>query len=322
MISKADALTNGLHTVGDALVKGRQAAQDTLVKDVSTANDALHALGLLTDQIIATKAAGQSTADLQNRRDGELRSLAQLAGARFVKQPNGDLLAIGGNSVLPLHASSGPFSLGNANFNGSTPASSVPVLTLDGAPAAGLGGTIGANLKLRDTTLPGLQSGLDQFAQSLAVGFQGQGLPLLTDPSGAVPPAGTAGFAQTIQVSAAVRANPALVRDGTGPTGAAGDSTLIRNVLSNVFSSSATALPAQASTLVASYAQQASQAKGTASTDTAVRSGLETRLSSVTGVSVDSELAHLVQLQAAYGANAKVVSVVQEVWNQLLQVVR
>ena len=322
VIDKAGALVNGLQTVGNALVKGRQAAQDTLVKDVTTANDSLHAVGLLTDQIIATKASGQSTADLENQRDGELQTLAQLTGARFIKSANGDILGIAGNSLLPLHADQGPFSLGSTNFSGATPAASVPALKLDGIVASGLGGEIGANLALRDTTLPNLQAGLDQFAQSLASAFQGQGLPLLTDPAGAVPPTGTAGFSLTIQVSASVRANPAIVRDGTGPTGAAGDPTLINNVLNTVFSPSATGLPAQASSLIAGFAQQATQAKASADTNTAVRTGLEARLSSITGVSVDSELAQLVQLQAAYAANAKVVTVVQDMWVQLLGVIR
>ena len=194
VLSKAGSLVGGIHTLGAAFVQARQTAQDTLVQDVSTANDALHALGQLSTQIVAAKAAGQSTATLEDQRDGQMQSLAQLTGARFIEQPNGDVLAIGGNSPLPLRAESGPFTLANVNFNGATPSASVPALMLDGMPVAGLGGEIGANLTLRDTTLPAMQSGLDGFAQALAASFQGQGLPLLTDGSGTVPPAGTAGF--------------------------------------------------------------------------------------------------------------------------------
>lgn len=322
VLSKAGSLVSGIHTLGNALLQARQTAHDTLVQDASTANDALHALGRLSDQIIAAKAAGQSTADLENARDGQLRSLAQLTGARFVNQPNGDVQLIAGNSVLPTRASNGPFSIGNANFNGATPSASVPALLLDGVPAANLGGQIGANLTLRDTTLPNLQSGLDGFAQSLAASFQSQGLPLLTDGGGTVPPAGTMGFSLTIQVSAAVRANPAIVRDGTGPAGPAGDTTLIDNVIQNVFSAAATGLPAQATTLVAGYAGLASQSKATADTNTALRNGLESRLSAVTGVSIDSELSHMIQLQSAYAANAKVITAVQDMWTQLLQAMR
>jgi flagellar hook-associated protein 1 FlgK len=91
-------------------------------------------------------------------------------------------------------------------------------------------GQIGAALLLRDTTLPGFQGELDEFAETLAVRFDQQGLRLFSDPAGALP--ATAGvprqsgyirFANTIQVDPAVAANPALVRDGTGAVaGAAG----------------------------------------------------------------------------------------------------
>ena len=318
VIGKAETFTEGLHTVGSAIVQARQAAQDTLVSDVRSVNDALHSLGILSDQIIATKAAGQSTADLENQRDGQLQSLAQLTGAKFNKQASGDVQVIAGNSVLPLRAPSGPFSIGAATINGATPAAAIPTLQLNGIVVRSLGGEVGANLKLRDTTLPALQSKIDGFAQSVASAFQGQTLPLFTDPSGAVPPAGTAGFALTIQVSTAVQANPSSVRDGTGPAGAAGNTTVINNILTNVFSSSATGLPEQATSLIAGYAQAAATAKATTDTTKAVRTGLESRLSQVTGVSVDSELAHMVQLQTAYAANAKVVTAVQAMWKELL----
>ena len=83
-------------------------------------------------------------------------------------------------------------------------------------------GRIGANLALRDTTLPGQQAGLDEFAKTLANRLSGQGLALLTDPAGSVPPgggtpvqAGYVGFANVIQVNPAITATPSLVRDGT-----------------------------------------------------------------------------------------------------------
>ncbi len=250
-----------------------------------------------------------------------MQTLSQLIGARFIEQPNGDVTAIAGNSVLPLRANSGPFALANVNFNGATPAASVPTLTMSGAAVSGLGGEMGANLALRDTTIPGMQSQLDGFAQSLAASFQTQGLPLLTDGSGTVPPAGTAGFALTIQVSSAVQTTPTMLRDGTGPAGAAGNTTLINGVLDNVFSTDAAGLPAQASNLVANNAAIASQASATAQTNTSIRTGLQTRLSSETGVSVDSELTQMIQLQNAYEANAKVVTAVQTMFNQLLQAV-
>ncbi len=321
VLDKAAAVANGIHSLGDSIVQGRQAAQGALTSDVTAVNDALKSFGTLSTQIIAAKAAGQSTAGLEDQRDGQMQGLAQMIGAKFVPQSSGDIVVIAGNSVVPTRSTSGPFSLGPVNFSAGTPAASVPPLLLDGSPTAGLGGSVGANLTLRDTTLPAMQAGLDGFAQSLAAGFQGQGLPLFTDGAGAVPAAGSIGFSGTIQVSVAVETKPTMLRDGTGAPGLAGNTTLIGNVLNNVFSSDATGVPAQASSLITGYAGMSSQASAQATTNTALRTGLSNRLSSVTGVSVDSEMAHMVQLKAAYAANAKVITATQNMWTQLLQAV-
>ncbi|MBV8914918.1 MAG: flagellar hook-associated protein FlgK [Acetobacteraceae bacterium] len=323
VVTQAQSLAQGVNALGSSLVQERQTAQNSLQQEATTANTALRALGTLSDQIILAQSRGESTADLEDQRDAQMQTVAQLTGAKFIKQSNGDLLAIAGSSVLPLRASSGPFSISGINFTGSTPTALIPQLMVDGAPASGIGGQMGANLTLRDTTIPAMQAGLDGFAQSLASGFNAQGLTLFTDGSGAVPASGAAtGFSTTIQVSAAVAADPSMTRDGTTPSGLAGDTTLITNVLDNVFTSGATSLSGQATNLIAGYSAQASDASSTADTSTGIRSGLETKLNAETGVSVDGEMSDMIRLQSAYAANAKVVTAVQDMWNTLLQAVQ
>ena len=322
VIGSTQSLVDGIHSLSDTLVQTRQNAQDSLVSDVATANSALSSIGKISDQIVATKARGLSTAGLEDDRDGQLKVLAQLTGAKFNYQSNGDVQVIAANTVLSTHSTTGPFTLGPVNFNAATPSSSVPALAIDGRSASDLGGEMGAYVTLRDKTVPGMQAGLDSFAQSIAGGFQGQGISLLTDGGGAVPSAATAtGFSGSIQVSTAYQATPTMLRDGTAPTVSAGNTTNINNVLNNVFSSAPGQVPAQAVDLVAGFAQQSTQANATATANTALRTGLESRLSATSGVSVDTELAQMVQLQAAYGANAKVITAVQSMFTQLLDAI-
>ena len=331
VVDKANSLVSGIHAVSDTLVQARQAAQNSLSDAVTTANDALRSIGQLSTQIIAAKASGQSTAGLEDNRDGQMKTLAQLTGAKFTQYANGDMQAIAANTVLPLHATSGPFTLtfpgsnGTAdtvNFNAGTGTSGVPALQINGHSVSSLGGEMGANLTLRDKTIPDMQSKLDGFAYNMASSFQSQHVTLFTDNSPTVPPAAL-GFSATIQVSAAVQTTPTLLRDGdTGTPLASGDNSVINNVLNTVFSSSGTGIPAQATNLVAGFAAQATQAASTATASTALRTGLESRLSDISGVSVDSELAKMVQLQTAYAANAKVITAVQNMWTQLLGAVQ
>jgi flagellar hook-associated protein 1 len=114
-------------------------------------------------------------------------------------------------------------------------------------------GQIGANITLRDTTLPTDQAELDEFAQAAASRFAANGLTLFTQPDGTVPASaappsqnGYVGFSGTIQVNPAVQANPSAVRDGTptianpnpaNPNNLAGFTGIISAVLNTVLGS-------------------------------------------------------------------------------------
>ncbi len=327
VVSAAGALAQGVNTLGAAISGARQAAQDGLVDDVKQANEALRTVGQLSDQVIAARARGQSTADLEDKRDAAMKSVGELTGAKFLPQANGDVLAVSGGTVLPLRSDRGPLSIAAATLTPGTPAAAVPALLVNGSAAPISGGRIGAQLELRDKTLPGLQTNLDGFAQGLAAGFQGQGLTLFTDASGAIPPATNGGLAQVIQVNPAIQATPRLVRDGItpgapGPEGPAGKSSLITAVLGTVLGSGPGTLQSQAGGLVANHAGLASNAARQLGVNEAVRTSLNTKLEAGAGVTVDSELADIVRLQNSYAANAKVVSALQTIWSQLLDSIR
>jgi flagellar hook-associated protein 1 len=233
------------------------------------------------------------------------------------------------------------------------PGGGVPAITLGGTDVTGAlhGGQLGADITLRDSTLPTDQAELDEFAQNLASGFAAQGLPLFTDGSGTVPAgggkpvqAGYVGFAAEIQVNPAVQANPAAVRDGIpsqNSSGLAGFNTVITQVLNGTFgplSGTHTAGLGPTGTLNAPYvapttlgglatalvgAQSAANAD-TASqltTEQAVQTTLQGKLSSETGVNLDSEMSNMIALQNAYGANARVMNVVQSMFTELLSAV-
>jgi flagellar hook-associated protein 1 FlgK len=324
VVNAAKALASGLNGLGSAVQGQRQSAQDGLATDISAANAALATVGRLSLQIIAARTRGESTADLEDKRDSAASTVTQLTGAQFVTQANGDLLAVSGGAVLSTHETgAGPLAVPSAVL---LPGSAAPALTVDGVAAslsgAGGGGAIGAALNLRDTVLPGIQTTLDGFSQALATGFSAAGLTLFTDSSGAVPAAGTAGFAQTIQVSQAVQATPSQVRDGAGAAGAAGNTSLISAVLGSVLATGAGTVAGQAADLVSGIASQASTAAATLTSDQGVQSSLQTKLNAQTGVSVDSEMTSMIALQNSYGANARVIAAVQAMWTQLLSSVQ
>ena len=236
VVTSAQAVTQQINALANAYGTARQDAQDALVAQVGQLNTALGRIGALSDQIVAIQAQGGSTADLQNQRNQVTTAISALVSAKFITLPNGDeeVFATGG---VQLPTGGGPplsISSATAGSGAYYPGGGLPGIT-DGAQAAtaGLkGGGIGANVALRDTTLPTYGAELDEFSQNLASQFSAQGLTLFSDPQGNVPAAGGVpaqanyiGFSSDITVNPAVVATPSLVRDGTNvivgsPTGA------------------------------------------------------------------------------------------------------
>jgi flagellar hook-associated protein 1 FlgK len=354
VVTSATTLTQNINDLSSAYGAQRQTAQDNIVSEVNTLNTTLGTIGELSNKIIALKASRQSTADLESQRDAAVATVSQLVNVKALQQPNGDLLLTTmAGLTLPIHGTANPLSTSDVNVQSGTyyPGGGIPGIMLGGTDATnGLqGGQIGANITLRDTTLPTDQAELDELSQSLATRFQASGLTLFTDPTGnvpvaAAPPAqnGYVGFSGTIQVNPAVLANPSAVRDGTPSIsgGLAGFTGIINAVLNNAlgtnpplnanvsglgqsgtlnapFTSPAT-LSGFASTMLAAQAQDSTTTTNQLSTEQSVQTMLSSKLSAQSGVDIDTEMSNMIRLQNAYGANAKVIAAVQSMWAQLL----
>lgn len=362
VVMQAQQLTGAINQFANAGAAQRQGAQDSLVSDIGQLDQALRQIGQLSTRIVQAKVAGQSTADLEQARNQQMSATANLLGIQFVPQGNGGIQAIAGGVVLPLDGTTGTlFQIGSAQLAPDAPASAVPGIVLGKqdvtAQIMGLGGSIGANLRLRDQAMPQMQAELDEFSHTLASRFDAQGLQLFTDGSGTVPagggtPAqsGYVGMAQTLQVNPAVSANPALVQQGTaGGTAPSGSTVLLRNVLTYAFGADGapgTAQPVPAmsglgvsgtiqarfgapSTLAdfaaamgSAQAQDAASASSSADAEAATAKAMQGRLSAASGVSMDTELSHMVALQNAYSANARIIAAAQSMWTDLLGAVR
>ncbi len=70
--------------------------------------------------------------------------------------------------------------------------------------------------------------------------------------------------------------------------------------------------------MLAAQAQDSATTTNQLSTEQAVQTTLASKLSAQSGVDIDTEMSNMIQLQNAYGANAKVIAAVQSMWTQLL----
>jgi flagellar hook-associated protein 1 FlgK len=168
-------------------------------------------------------------------------------------------------------------------------------------------------------------------------------LPLFLDGAtpitGALTSAGsqTTGLAGRITVNAAVASAPAsLVAYAAGT--AAGDPTRPNFLLSQLSGATPTYAPTTGigsaqqpfsgtladymSAIMSQQSQAANAATNLQQGQDTVVSALQQRFNSTSGVSIDTELSNLIALQNAYGANARVMSTIQQMMSMLLQTVQ
>jgi flagellar hook-associated protein 1 FlgK len=82
------------------------------------------------------------------------------------------------------------------------------------------------------------------------------------------------------------------------------------------------ALSDYATALTASQSADSATATSASTDATDTQTALKTSLQSETGVNMDSQLSLMVQLQTAYGANAKIISTIQQMYTTLLDAVQ
>ena len=327
---------------------------NTALQQVGTLSDSIvraQAAGLSTADLESSRDAAIDTVN----NIMPVTEVAQSTGDVMLIASGGVVLPTRGSMTVAL----APATLGTGA--GATAAAPALTLGGTDITAQVSGGRLGSDLTLRDSTMPLYQAGLDEFAHTLASRFDQQGLTLFSDASGTVPAGGGSpvqsgylGFATTIQVNPVATTTPSVVRDGlqgaaaTTPSGRSGDTSLISAVLDYTFGTeqsagviqpppsttglgasgtlelpyaAATSLSGFATTLVASMSGDVSDTADQLTTATALQSTLQGQLSSTSGVSIDQEMANMVQIQNAYAANGKVITAVQDMWTSLLATV-
>lgn len=384
VISTGRAVVSVIHTLSETYATQRQTAQNTIVSTVGTINTDLTRIGLLSKQIMVMKALGEDTASLQNQRYGVMNALSSLVSVKFTEKSNGDVLVTTSNGTelptypgqinsakpvitqavdnWPLSTSKGP-DLTEASYYGK--GGSIPEITVAGANGAQTdittnltGGTLGANITLRDETYPKMQAQLDAFSYTLIQRFQKAGLPLFTNGTAAggnggqtgLPTTPSAqsllGLADKISVSSAYAAKPESLVQGAGTTGV--DLKTLNNVLSQTFSSDSQyvsngyeaptdnlgptgnistgysgtqSLIALATSLTSNQSAVIANASNNLTYSTSVQTVIQTKVDGVSGVNVNDEMARVVALQNAYAANAKVISTVRTMFADLMNAV-
>jgi flagellar hook-associated protein 1 FlgK len=281
-------------------------------------------------RIVAAEASGNEAPDMRDQRDAKIDELAALVGATSYPQADGSVnVNIGGDSLVD-----------GANFK--TVRLQAPLndptrlsLALGGLSQSGgptetmyqIGGGIAGMLDSYNDVFPDALAQLDGVASALVTntntlhraGFIG------TTAAGDFFDA-TRTTARTIRLDSTIEANVNLVA-ASGVSGQSGDNT-VALAISQMRSTQFTVNGTTASigegyrTVVASIAANVSAANGTADAMRALTSQADARRESIKGVSIDEEMVNLMKFQQSYAAAARLISVVDELSQTLINLGR
>lgn len=303
-------------------------------------------LGSVTD--------GNARADLLDERDRQVDKLSSLLDIRVTDRGEGriSIFTASGAALFDGQAARLDFtargSLGPRSLYDPDPAQSgVGQLRITDPRGAAIdlssgalrSGEIAALLTLRDETLVDAQTRLDAMAAGVATEVPaptaGEAAIFIDAGDGVAATAFTGSAAQTVGFAARIALNPAVSVDPsklvvTGASTLAGDParpTALLNSLQTTGRSFATGGPTFNGSVGAfirfgldAQGAQTAEAQALDEGQQVVVTSLRERFSERSGVSVDQELANLVELQNAYSANARIITAVREMLDTLMRI--
>ncbi len=319
-----------LNLFGNQIEDARTVSRSRLLDLAGRVNGLSQQVADINAQIVAAEANGLQSPDLRDQRDLKVDELASLIGATAYPQPDGSVnVNIGGDSLVdgayfkPVRVQArlnDPTQLGIAL--GALPPGGAPTETM-----YQVGGQMAGSLEAYNTVYADAQRNLDAIASAIVTetnsrhrtGFVGT-----TNAGDFFDPARTT--ARTIRLDATIVADVNRIA-ASGIVGETGDNT----VALSLARLRDTAVPVNGQTVsigegyrnvVAGIATRVNGANGAATAARTLASQTDARRDSVKGVSIDEEMVNLMKFQQSYAAAARLISVVDELSQTLINLGR
>lgn len=353
VLSAAQAVAEKLNGTSAVIQTRRSEADASIASQVTRLNTALSQVADLNEKIRIGSAAGRDTNDLQDLRQKAVDSISTIVPLREYAREGGAiaLYTTTGATLVEGRASVFGFErTGAINAASSLADGTLDGLTLNGRSIAtddsGMiaGGSLAASFAIRDESGPALQANLDAVARNLMERLAAPGLDptraaaapgLFTDAGNAFDPTAETGLAARIAVNAAVDPDqggaPWRLRDGLGAAAAgdSGDATLLTALVQALstaqatsaetdFSSGQRSFAGLVSDMVASTVTDRISAEDDSSFATTRLTALEDQ-EAADGVDTDQELQSLTLIEQAYAANARVIQVLDDLLQTIME---
>lgn len=319
-VSAAQSLATSFNNIDSALNSVRSSLNDSITTDVSSANKLLTDIAGLNKEINSAEAIGGNANDLRDEREQDLENLSKLTSFSTSTSTNGSVnVTIDGQTLVSgfnVNDTLQTYDAGSGQMLVETAAG--------GAQLTLTGGSIQGAIDARDQTLATTQSNLNTLASTVITQVNS----ILDNGYNSTGGTGTSFFsgsdASNISVNASLVNNPSLIQIAASST-ATGDTSLALQV-SQLATTPQSGL--NNSTFSDSYDKTINEL-GTALNDannevtdqTTVSEMLATQRSSVSGVNLDEEMTNMLTYQRAYQASAEVVTTVNTLLGDTLNLI-
>lgn len=348
----ARQLATGVNDIARALQSIRQDADRSIATTVDAVNASLKQIEKLNLEIEKAVVSGRDASALFDERDRQLDIVNRAVPARSLIRENGriDLITLEGATLIAGTARQLSFRPTPVIAAGQTLANgALSGLSIDGAdltPGASAlsiaGGSLAGQFAVRDEIAAAASADLDAFAADLIERFAAPGVDptappgapgLFTDAGAALTSPAAPGLAGRLQLNAAVdprqNGEASRLRDGLYAAfpGPVGSNAILANLVgaldaprATAFSNGGLVTASEAAAALtglrgAALARESADAAGSA----AFRDTLAEAELSATGVDTDAELQHLLLVEQAYAANARVIEVAGRLIDQLTE---
>lgn len=320
VLSQAESLVSDFHAVGNALDDLERNIERSVNSEVTALNDLLSQVAMLNDQIMTVEVGDVQANDLRDQRDYLITQVAEIAEVAVHEREDGSKdVILSGRTVVTRDS----FEQFETVYEHGPDGYRTTVVTRDHRqPVELTPGRLEGLLASRDEHVGAVRTKLDDVARALiesvntlhAQGRSGNtvGMPFFAGDS-----------IHTIEVLEAIRNDPGLI--AASRSGEPGDNDIALEIAA--LAQQGLGGPQEASvgdryrTVLIDLAAKRGTFEFLVENQHNVVASIESKIASVSGVSLDEEGANLVRHQNAYSAAAKVISTVQEMYQSLLSMI-
>jgi flagellar hook-associated protein 1 FlgK len=351
----ANTLVETLQTAGSTLVTEANDTSSQIDTQVTQVNSYASQIANLNKQIVTQEATGAKANDLRDQRDNLVDSLSALTQVNVTEEKSGAYTVIVAGGGVPLVQGSTATTLTVQHTKNSPYGYDETSVTTAGSGinVAFKNGSLGSLTQLRDTTINGYLGNLDNMAKSLLQDFNTQHKAGYDNET---PPVAGDNFFGVTGVDYTAAANDPTVASASNPTPTSWLSTLKVNddfyttdglnkiaagatansgsadgsnatILANWLTTKPAAASASLgnnsfndyySSIVSAVGVQSQKATNISANQTTIFTSISTTRDSISGVSMDEELANMIKFQQGYSACAKVLTTMNSMLDTLV----